>query len=61
MLASSTGSTITSGWAFLGSRSINPHGKADWEGVGVAPDVRVKAADALDTAMKLANAKVQQK
>jgi hypothetical protein len=42
-------------------RSINPYGQADWEGVGVAPDVKVKAADALDTAVKLAEAKLQKK
>lgn len=42
-------------------RSINPYGKADWEGVGVQPDVKVKAADALDTAVKLADARLQQK
>jgi C-terminal processing protease CtpA/Prc len=33
---------------------INPFSKVDWEGVGVAPDVKVKAADALETAEKLA-------
>jgi hypothetical protein len=42
-------------------RSINPYGQADWEGVGVTPDVKVKAADALDTAVKLAEAKLQKK
>jgi hypothetical protein len=42
-------------------RSINPYGKTDWEGVGVTPDVKVKAADALDTAVKLADAKLQLK
>ncbi len=31
-------------------KAINPFGKADWEGVGVEPDVKVKAADALETA-----------
>jgi C-terminal processing protease CtpA/Prc len=29
-------------------RFINPYGEADWEGVGVQPDVKVKAADAPD-------------
>ena len=42
-------------------RSINPYGKTDWEGVGVIPDVKVNAADALDTAVKLAIAKLQLK
>jgi hypothetical protein len=29
---------------------VNPFSKADWEGVGVEPDVKVKAEDALKTA-----------
>ena len=37
---------------------INPFGKADWEGVGVEPDVKVSADDALETAEKLAVARV---
>lgn len=40
-------------------RPINPVTKADWEGTGVEPDVKVKAADALETATKLAQEKVQ--
>jgi len=39
-------------------KAINPFGKTDWEGVGVEPDVKVKAADALQTAEKLAEAKL---
>lgn len=35
-------------------RSVNPYEKTDWEGIGVKPDVKVKAGDALDTAIKLA-------
>ncbi|MET0983177.1 MAG: S41 family peptidase [Telluria sp.] len=35
-------------------RAINPVSKTNWEGTGVAPDVRVKAADALRTAERLA-------
>lgn len=35
-------------------RIVNPYGGADWAGVGVTPDVKVKAADALTTAEKLA-------
>jgi hypothetical protein len=42
-------------------RSINPFGNADWEGVGVEPDVKVKAANALETAVKIAEAKLQRK
>jgi Peptidase family S41 len=33
---------------------LNPFGKADWEGTGVEPDVKVRAADALPAALKLA-------
>ena len=39
-------------------KAVNPFGKADWEGVGVEPDVKVSAADALETAEKLAVARV---
>ena len=39
-------------------KAINPFGKADWEGVGVEPDVKVSAADALETAKKLAAQKL---
>ncbi len=38
---------------------INPFGKADWEGTGVEPDVKVKAADALEMAEKLAESKLR--
>lgn len=40
-------------------RPINPISKKDWEGAGVEPDVKVKAADALETAEKLAENKLQ--
>jgi hypothetical protein len=39
-------------------KAINPFAKADWEGVGVEPDVKVKAAQALETAVKLAEARL---
>jgi len=39
------------------TKPINPYGKADWEGTGVEPDVKVSAADALETAEKLAQSK----
>jgi hypothetical protein len=41
------------------TKSINPFSKADWSGAGVEPDVKVKAADALETAEKLAAGKLQ--
>jgi len=36
------------------ARAINPITLTNWEGIGVAPDVMVAAADALSTAQKLA-------
>ena len=39
-------------------RAINPVSKTNWEGTGVVPDVRVKAADALRTAERLALAEL---
>lgn len=42
-------------------RIVNPFGKTDWEGVGVEPDVKVKSADALDTALKLAEVRLHKK
>ena len=40
------------------ARPINPISKRDWQGTGVEPDVKVKAADALDTAQRLAIGKL---
>jgi hypothetical protein len=42
-------------------RTINPFSKTDWEGTGVEPDVKVKAAEALETAEKLADGRRQKK
>lgn len=41
------------------AKPINPFSKTDWAVVGVEPDVKVKAAEALETAIKLAQTKVQ--
>ncbi len=41
-------------------RPINPVTQKDWEGIGVEPDVKVKAADALQTAEKLATDKIHE-
>ena len=41
------------------AKAVNPVSKTDWEGTGVEPDVKVPAADALTTAVKLATEKVQ--
>jgi hypothetical protein len=43
------------------ARPINPISKTNWEGTGVEPDVKVRAADALKTAEKLAQTKLQKK
>jgi len=43
------------------TKAINPFAKTDWAEVGVEPDVKVKAADALVTAEKLAQGKLQKK
>ena len=39
---------------------INPISKTNWEGTGVTPDVKVRAADALTTAKRLALTRLQQ-
>ena len=44
-----------------GIRVVNPISKNNWEGTGVEPDVKVKAADALKTAEKLAEERLQKK
>ena len=38
-------------------KSINPYSENDWAEVGVSPDVKASAADALDVALKLARAR----
>lgn len=42
------------------ARAINPITRTNWEGVGVEPDVKVPAGDALATALKLAREGVRQ-
>jgi len=42
-----------------GVRVVNPVSKTNWEGTGVEPDVKVNAADVLQTAEKLAVSKLQ--
>jgi C-terminal processing protease CtpA/Prc len=41
------------------ARAINPITHTNWEGVGVEPDVKVRAADALTAAQKLIRQKTQ--
>jgi hypothetical protein len=40
---------------------INPYDTPDWAGTGVEPDVKVNAVDALATAVKLAESKLQKR
>ncbi len=40
-------------------KPINPYADSDWQTTGVAPDVKVKAAEALESAEQLALAKIQ--
>jgi C-terminal processing protease CtpA/Prc len=41
------------------AKSLDPVTKTNWEGTGVEPDVKVAADDALTTAEKMANEKIQ--
>jgi hypothetical protein len=41
------------------ARAINPTTKTNWEGVGVEPDVKVPATDALTTAQDLASKQIE--
>jgi hypothetical protein len=41
------------------TKAINPFSKTDWAEIGVEPDIKVKAADGLVTAEKLAQSKLQ--
>jgi hypothetical protein len=41
------------------TKPINPYSKTDWAETGVEPDVKVSAADALQTAEKLAESKLR--
>jgi hypothetical protein len=49
------------GMGITEAKTINPYSKTDWEGTGVEPDIKVKAADALEAAKKLAQRKLQKK
>jgi C-terminal processing protease CtpA/Prc len=42
-------------------KAVNPFSKTDWEGVGVEPDVKVKAVEALGTAMRLAAGRLRKR
>jgi hypothetical protein len=40
-------------------RAVNPYGPADWEGVGITPDIKVPANAARQTALRIAQARLQ--
>jgi hypothetical protein len=42
------------------ARAVNPVTKTDWEGTGVAPDVKVEASQAFDDAVKLAQDRIKE-
>jgi C-terminal processing protease CtpA/Prc len=42
-------------------KALNPFARTDWEGTGVTPDVKVKAAEALGVAQRLAESKLREK
>jgi hypothetical protein len=43
------------------TRAINPYSEADWAVTGVKPDVKAKAADALEVAERLAQSTLRKK
>jgi hypothetical protein len=43
------------------ARAINPYSKNDWAVIGVEPDIKVNAAAAPETALKLAESKLRKK
>jgi hypothetical protein len=43
------------------TRPINPYSEPDWAAVGVEPDIKVKAMDALASAEKLLQQKLRAK
>jgi hypothetical protein len=49
------------GMAIPDVHPTNPYGANDWEGVGIAPDIKVAAADALNTAIELAERRLTAK
>ena len=47
------------GVAIPENRSVNPYGQADWEAVGIQPDIKVPASGALEAALRQAQSKIQ--
>lgn len=42
------------------TRIVNPYGQADWEAIGIQPDIKVPAAEALKTASQRAESRIQE-
>jgi len=42
------------------TRIVNPYGQADWEAIGIQPDIKVPAAEALKTASQRAVSQIQE-
>ena len=40
------------------TRVVNPYGQADWESIGIQPDIKVPATDALKTASERASSQI---
>jgi C-terminal processing protease CtpA/Prc len=49
------------GMGITETRAFHPFSTHDWDGTGVEPDVKVKAADALERAEQLAERKLRKK
>jgi hypothetical protein len=41
------------------NRAVNPYAQADWEAVGIQPDIKIPAAAALETALREAQSQIQ--
>jgi hypothetical protein len=39
-------------------RAINPYAKSDWNDTGIEPDLKVRASDALNAALRLVDKKL---
>jgi C-terminal processing protease CtpA/Prc len=47
------------GVAIPENRAVNPYAQTDWEAVGIQPDIKVPAAEALKTALRQAQSQIQ--
>jgi len=49
------------GMGILETKAVNPYADKDWEGTGIEPDIKVPVSDALETAVKHAEARLGKK